>query len=1036
MAFDLVTWKEKVGERLQDWRPRAEKIGSDSLYLSLSLASLWPLAEATRGPDGWGALGPLFTILSGVGTNLLATMIQNWKDEGDAAASLQHEAASDPALQAELDAVLEGLETLALVQQALAESDRDWFEETLQKELAELGSSLRIDTGGGAFVPGKVKTGGGDFVGRDQKKVNITAQQYYKNPTFQQITTIANQDDKDGLKRRYLEIFRRQCQALPLAAMGGEEGGDADVTLDQVYIDLDTTTMINLQDGEKKADRDLPGFRDEKERPVAAIEAFEKHAHLALLGDPGSGKSTFVRHLQAWQAAAMLGEVAMPPPGCSGEMLPVQIMLRDLVPHLSGLEVDTLSDEKRNRVLAGALRNLITENLSFDGLERYAEDVHSVLAEGNCFLVLDGLDEVPQDLRPVVRLAVGTIISLYKPGRMVVTCRVRSYIGNAVLPAFQAYMLAPFNEDKIRRFSAAWYYTQVSLGRMNVDYADERAGDLFRAASGSDLRELSSNPMMLTTMAIIHQNEIGLPSERVRLYALAVDVLLRRWQRHRVTHPGLVEFLKDDLRLRAVVERLGYEAHATHSGDRDAADLARGRALTILEKQDYLGDTSLAAVFLDYVDQHTGLLVGRGGGLDKPVVYSFPHRTFQEYLAGCFAIGQRNLTREFFGRAGEGDDWALAAQLGFEELYFNRRGTNTLLDLAYRLCPGTEPADEQAWRAGLWSGQIAALVGQTTIGNDREDPDGGACYLARLLPRLATLLGEHLPAVERALAGNLLASLGDPRFDAEHWYLPDDAALGFVEIPAGEFLMGSDKDKDSQMYDDETPQHNVDLEAFYMARFPVTVAQFRVFVEENGFRPGDEGCLRGISNHPVVRVSWHEALKYCEWLNEKLSGVSDQISGKRSLSEQQRGFWQGLVEGSLKVSLPSEAEWEKAARGTDGRIYPWGDTFDADKANISETGIGSTTAAGCFVSEASPNGLQDMSGNVWEWTRSVFQPYPYDPNDGREDLKLKDLRVLRGGSFYVDQRYVRCAYRGNLGPHLRYYYRGFRVVVSPSSSHR
>ena len=277
-------------------------------------------------------------------------------------------------------------------------------------------------------------------------------------------------------------------------------------------------------------------------------------------------------------------------------------------------------------------------------------------------------------------------------------------------------------------------------------------------------------------------------------------------------------------------------------------------------------------------------------------------------------------------------------------------------------------------------------------------------------------------------AGNALAQQGDPRFRADAWYLPDEPLLGFVEIPAGPFLMGSDEAHDPDAHDDELPQHEVTLPRYFIGRYPVTVAQFRAFVEGGGSRPDDPASVQGFANHPVVSVSWDEALQYCDWLTERLRAWSGTPEPLATLLRHEG--WQ--------VGLPSEAEWEKAARGTDGRFYPWGNEPDPNRANYDDTGINSTSAVGCFPGGASPYGVEDMSGNVWEWTRSLWGAYPY-PTDQPERARRENLqagretrRVLRGGAFYNPLGVVRCAYRYWYDPNFRSYVIGFRVVVRPA----
>jgi formylglycine-generating enzyme required for sulfatase activity len=199
-----------------------------------------------------------------------------------------------------------------------------------------------------------------------------------------------------------------------------------------------------------------------------------------------------------------------------------------------------------------------------------------------------------------------------------------------------------------------------------------------------------------------------------------------------------------------------------------------------------------------------------------------------------------------------------------------------------------------------------------------------------------------------------------------------------VEIPAGPFTMGTDSGEPN-----EAPAHEVDLPAFMMDKFEVTNADFAVFVEATGYetyaeKEGRTGWhtaySEGKDTHPVVYVTFDDALAYCEW------------AGKR---------------------LPTEAEWAKAARGPEGFLFPWGDEWDATQANVKESGLRGTAAVGSYP----PNGygLCDMAGNVWEWVDSPYEAYP--GSDYQDSKYSPDLRGLRGGGWFDDEAQVRATNR-------------------------
>jgi formylglycine-generating enzyme required for sulfatase activity len=230
-----------------------------------------------------------------------------------------------------------------------------------------------------------------------------------------------------------------------------------------------------------------------------------------------------------------------------------------------------------------------------------------------------------------------------------------------------------------------------------------------------------------------------------------------------------------------------------------------------------------------------------------------------------------------------------------------------------------------------------------------------------------------------------------------------------ILIPAGEFLMGSDPKKDKFANEDEQPRHTVYLPEYYIAKTPVTNVQYLAFVQATGHTTPEHWKggkpPGGKEHHPVVYVTWHDAMAYCQWLAE--------ATGKA-------------------YQLPSEAEWEKAARGSDGRIYPWGDDPpDERRCNFNEN-VNDTTPVGRYSPQGdSSYGCVDMAGNVWEWTLSVYKDYPYDPEDGREDPETSGFRVVRGGGFLTNGGNVHCAHRSRCDRYNHSDFRGFRPVLSP-----
>ncbi len=244
--------------------------------------------------------------------------------------------------------------------------------------------------------------------------------------------------------------------------------------------------------------------------------------------------------------------------------------------------------------------------------------------------------------------------------------------------------------------------------------------------------------------------------------------------------------------------------------------------------------------------------------------------------------------------------------------------------------------------------------------------------------------------------------------------LRSQSTSDMVSIPAGAFMMGT-----ASGSPDERPVHIVELSSFLIDRTPVTKAQFALFLEAEGRvsprgetyyedddsdasinrRAGSWLVDSGLDNHPVLEVTWIGARDYCAW------------AGKR---------------------LPTEAEWEKAARGTDGRVYPWGNQPPDQTLAQFRQGRAETSPVGRFPDGASPYGAVDLAGNVWEWVSSAYRLYPYDASDGREDLEPGPVRVTRGGGHDSSAEEIRSTERGrNLSRDYRSGHRniGFRCAT-------
>lgn len=647
----------------------------------------------------------------------------------------------------------------------------------------------------------------------------------------------------------------------------------------------------------------------------------------------------------------------------------------------------------------------------------------------------DGLDEVRESdeekHREMILHAIREFAESFDQCRIIVTCREYAYQNKTWrLPEslFPVVELDVFRSEQIQQFTRTWYRITGHWKGWSEERCENEAENLFQAIEAEaqhHLKSLAESPLLLTLMAQVHGRDGYLPKDRADLYERAVNLLLAHWEIKIVRNadgtcgiePGIVPTLNIRMdTLRRALEEVAIAAHERQ--EREKRDTQRCADISKAELREVLGtwldnDFNKAGEVIEYIQKRAGLLISQDNR-----IFTFPHRTFQEFLAGTGIMRKSDFEEFLHERVSRDMAW-------WQEVFLLAAGSSrntpkNIHDLINELLPDDPDDADITSEIAKFAGLAARAMGETDFSKhvqiEKKSKRGKYSKIhKRVQDWLLTAMtaDDVLTPKERCEAGNVLNWVGDPRFDPERWYLPynDD---GFVEIPAGIFIMGTKKGDIPRLkekfgeqwngyYDDEIPQREIRLSSYYISCYQVTVAQFRVFITDSDYQMDDERweIYNRFDNHPVVIISWDDAIAYCKWLSEKL--------------------------GKL-IQLPTEAQWEYAARGTDGRIYPWGDETDPNKANYNGTGIGTTSPVGCFPSGNRPNGISDMAGNVWEWCYDRYgkysKSYLIDPMGCGKGF----IRVTRGGSWNGYAELCRTAHRGRNSSNNRNGFDGFRLV--------
>jgi formylglycine-generating enzyme required for sulfatase activity len=782
------------------------------------------------------------------------------------------------------------------------------------------------------------------------------------------------------------------------------------VALEKVYVSL--TAIDKHVEGKPSNGRpeDEEYYRGEHGYLTISM-ALRRNHRLVIIGDPGCGKTTLISYLGLTYARNLLDGDDLVQQRLGLEeagTLPVVLPLRSLGYHLKEKHPDPGKDGPS--ILLDYLREYYAAQqiaLPVDFFKSYLDRPKHKAKDKKqdkrgAVLLLDGMDEVAD---PALRQRVAKLIEAcavrFDRCRFVVTSREVGYEGPfRIAEDFGLAKIRNFDPREVRQFVRDWTHVVESTLSGNDSHevtriAEEQADRLIKAIeSNPRVADLAVNPLLLTVIALVHRYRAQLPERRSELYEEAIEVLLGHWDEAKglETSAMIAGRELDSGDRRSLLEPVAFWMH-----DHNKREIERDELNSIVTPmfmnmaKDEAGARKAVDAFINLINMRTGLLVERGIG-----VYSFAHQTFQEYLTARALADRKDVIDYALRRLS--DPWWREVFL-LVAGYLSTQGKRRVTEFIQALIDADRNTEPEPFHHLLLAAECLYDVGPARLEGDLL---GRARKQLQEQANASLQKGDRQALFTKILATNALARLESGQVVARYWKL-SFGEPEWVTIPTGEFWIGSKRGK---------TLHKMFLPEFKISRVPITNAQYGLFVRETGrkvpenWRSGQ--VPKGLENHPVVCVSWQDALGYCKWLSNKI--------------EQQ-------------VNLPSEAEWEKAARGDcDQREYPWG-RWEELHCNSDRLGLGATTPVGLFLNGASPYGVLDLSGNVWEWTRSQYKKYPYSPDDGREDLKPINVpRVLRGGCFSTESRVVSCAYRYGHGPDYQSLYFGFRVMISPNSS--
>jgi formylglycine-generating enzyme required for sulfatase activity len=810
----------------------------------------------------------------------------------------------------------------------------------------------------------------------------------------------------------YLMKAKRENSFLDVRGLGPH--GLSNIELTRVYTRLRVIPGRSRLHGSRgdrsaeyrpEADVDSMATEDATET-VQLKDLMLQHRNLVIEGGPGSGKTTFLRFICLNLSRALLDEdraESLERIGIrDGPPFPVLVRLSQFASFLEKHPRTDIPEDAAEHFL-----QFLDFSTTGHAPDLSPSFLRSRVLSGKCLILLDGLDEVPGNpqrrrvSRIIDQLA---ILGDGRHNRHVVTSRTIAYMGKAQLTGeFTRAALVEFDSNDIELFVHNWTTGIMASNEPSApSNVLEREQDLLAAINKSaTIRALAGNPLMLSVISIVHFNSVNeLPSQRTELFARIISHLLESRQE--------ISGLSVEMRAECML-KLAISMYKSSTRVLRAVEL---RAAARLVSATSGRDLKRAAEYLEAEALHSGILVSRTQG-----ELEFWHLNFQEYLAAKFLSGQSDYLSFLDGSIFE-DRWREVIQHLAGCLLAG--GTSGVAQLVAHVLGSANDERERLESVGL-VGLILRNLGSYP---DTIIEDTG--YVQATREAFAVASSSTLKGTLRSRIDvfDALAIVGDHRLS--------DWGSCWTCVDPGVFLMGAQrKDVTLPGYDpdahrDESPVTMISLDGFKISKYLVTVSQFKAFVDD---------CVRGYSSakhwspsgdlwrranriatpgrwaeqlnyvsRPVVNITWYEAEAYCSWLAELLGA---------------------------RVRLPSEAEWEFVARGTEGRKFATQiNEMNADYANY-DGFVGVATPVGLYASNSAQYEVYDLVGNAWEWCQdSWFSSYEGRPSEGtaRENSAPGD-RVRRGGSWKDSAVRCRAAFRSRRPPGYSNDLIGFRPVM-------